>query len=247
MSPSPGTSTVSAGRLGLLRIRAFRNVFLAQSISVFGDGITPVALTFAVLGLTGSATDLGLVLAAQSLPLAALALVGGVWADRLPRAALMVASDLVRAAVQIAGATLLLAGVAQVWQLAILAAVHGAAEAFFRPAAGAIMPQLVPAERLQQANALMGLSDNFGWMVGPAVAGTLVAVISAAFLAALRVPAIARSEAAKSFVVELRDGWHEVKSRTWLWVMLLRGCLVLCRHRAVPGARAPGPARAGPH
>src|SRR5665648_445766 len=109
--------------------------------------------------------------------------------------------------------------------------------------AGAIMPQLVPAERLQQANALMGLSDNFGWMVGPAVAGTLVALIgaggavavdgatflvSAAFLAALRVPAIARSEAAKSFVVELRDGWHEVKSRTWLWVMLLRGCLVLC-------------------
>ena len=136
MSPSPGTSTVSAGRLGLLRIRAFRNVFLAQSISVFGDGITPVALTFAVLGLTGSATDLGLVLAAQSLPLAALALVGGVWADRLPRAALMVASDLVRAAVQISGAVLLLSGVAQVWQLAILAAVHGAAEAFFRPAAG---------------------------------------------------------------------------------------------------------------
>lgn len=243
MRPAPGTSSAPAGRLGLLRIRDFRNVFLAQSISVFGDGITPVALTFAVLGLTGSATDLGLVLAAQSLPLAALALVGGVWADRLPRAALMVASDLVRAAVQITGATLLLTGVAQVWQLAILAAVHGAAEAFFRPAAGAIMPQIVPAERLQQANALMGLSDNFGWMVGPAVAGTLVAVIgaggaiavdgatflvSAAFLAALRVPAIARSAAAKSFVVELRDGWHEVKSRTWLWVMLLRACLVLC-------------------
>ena len=94
MSPAPGTPVVSAGRLGLLRIRAFRNVFLAQSISVFGDGITPVALTFAVLGLTGSGTDLGLVLAAQSLPLAALALVGGVWADRLPRAALMVASCL---------------------------------------------------------------------------------------------------------------------------------------------------------
>jgi len=243
MSPVPGTSSPPAGRLNLLRIRDFRNVFLAQSISVFGDGITPVALTFAVLGLTGSATDLGLVLAAQSLPLAALALVGGVWADRLPRAALMVASDLIRAAVQITGAVLLLSGAAQIWQLAILAAVHGAAEAFFRPAAGAIMPQIVPAPRLQQANALMGLSDNFGWMVGPAVAGTLVAVIgaggaiavdgatflvSAAFLATLRVPALARSAAVRSFVGELRDGWHEVKSRTWLWVMLLRACLVLC-------------------
>jgi hypothetical protein len=243
MSEAPGTPTVSAGRLGLLRIRDFRNVFLAQSISVFGDGVTPVALTFAVLGLTGSATDLGLVLAAQSLPLATLALVGGVWADRLPRAALMVTSDLVRAAVQITAATLLLTGVAQIWQLALLAAVHGAAEAFFRPAAGAIMPQIVPAARLQHANALMGLSDNFGWMAGPAVAGTLVAVIgaggaiavdgatflvSAAFLATLRVPAIARSEAVRSFVAELREGWREVKSRTWLWVMLLRACLVLC-------------------
>jgi MFS family permease len=105
------------------------------------------------------------------------------------------------------------------------------------------MPQIVPAERLQQANALMGLSDNFGWMVGPAVAGVLVALIgaggaiavdgatflvSAAFLATVRVPAIVRSAAVKSFLGELRDGWREVKSRTWLWVMLLRACLVLC-------------------
>src|SRR5450759_2827474 len=144
MKPAPGTPTASAGRLGLLRIRDFRNVFLAQSISVFGDGITPVALTFAVLGLTGSATDLGLVLAAQSLPLAALALVGGVWADRLPRAVLMVASDLIRATVQAITAVLLLTGTAHIWQLAVLAALHGAAEAFFRPPAGAIIPQIVP-------------------------------------------------------------------------------------------------------
>jgi MFS family permease len=227
---------------GLLRSRDFRNVFIAQSVSVFGDGITPVALTFAVLELTGSGTDLGLVLAAQAIPLVLLALVGGVWADRLPRGALMVASDLVRAAVQITGAVLLLSGTAQIWQLAVLAACHGAAEAFFRPAAGAILPQIVPADRLQQANALMGMSDNFGWMVGPAVAGTLVALIgaggaiavdgatflvSAAFLATLRVPAIVKTDAARGFFVELRKGWQEVKSRTWLWVMLLRVCLVL--------------------
>ncbi len=227
---------------GLLRSHDFRNVFLAQSVSVFGDGITPVALTFAVLGLTGSGTDLGLVLAAQSIPLVALALVGGVWADRLPRAAIMVSSDLVRATVQLTAAALLLTGAVQIWQLALLAALHGAAEAFFRPAAGAILPQIVPAPRLQQANALMGMSDNFGWMVGPAVAGVLVAVIgvggsiavdgatflvSAAFLAAVRVPAVVKTETSRGFVAELRKGWHEVKSRTWLWVMLLRVCLVL--------------------
>jgi len=227
---------------GVLRLRDFRNVFIAQSVSVFGDGITPVALTFAVLDLTGSGTDLGLVLAAQSLPLVLLALVGGVWADRLPRAALMLTSDLVRAVVQTIAAVLLLTGTAQIWQLAVLAAFHGAAEAFFRPAAGAILPQIVPAPRLQQANALMGMSDNFGWMVGPAVAGTLVAVtgpggaiaidaatfvVSAAFLAALRVPAVLKTDAAHGFIAELRKGWREVKSRTWLWTMLLRTCFVL--------------------
>ena len=131
-------------QLGILRLRNFRRVLLAQSVSVFGDGITPVALTFAVLDLTGSGTDLGLVLAAQALPLAGLALVGGVWADRLPREKVMIASDLVRAAVQATAAALLLSGTAQVWMLAILAALHGAAEAFFRPAAGALLPQFVP-------------------------------------------------------------------------------------------------------
>jgi len=243
MDTAPGTSSPASGRFALLKLRDYRNVFIAQSISVFGDGITPIALTFAVLDLTGSGTDLGLVLAAQSLPLAALALVGGVWADRLPRAALMVASDLIRAAVQAIAAVLLLTGTAHIWQLAALAALHGAAEAFFRPAAGAIVPQIVPAPHLQQANALMGMSDNFGWMVGPAVAGTLVAVIgaggaiavdsvtflvSAAFLATLRVPAVVKTEAVQGFLAELRAGWQEVRSRTWLWVMLLRACLVLC-------------------
>lgn len=242
MSPSRLIPARLREGASLLRARDFRNVFLAQSVSVFGDGITPVALTFAVLGLTGSGTDLGIVLACQSIPLVLLALVGGVWADRLPRARLMVASDLVRAAVQLTGAALLLTGAAQIWQLALLAALHGAAEAFFRPAAGALLPQIVPASRLQQANALMGMSDNFGWMVGPAVAGVLVAAIgaggaiavdgvtflvSAVFLAALRVPAALKTEAARGFVAELRKGWHEVRSRTWLWVMLLRVCLVL--------------------
>jgi MFS family permease len=230
-------------RFDLLRLRNFRRVFLAQSVSVFGDGITPIALTFAVLDLTGSGTDLGLVLAAQALPLAGLALVGGVWADRLPRERVMIASDLARAAVQGTTAALLLSGAAEVWMLAALAAMHGAAEAFFRPAAGALLPQIVPGPSLQKANALMGMSDNFGWMVGPAVAGVLVAVIgsggaiavdaatfaiSAAFLTGLRVPALTVTRAATNFVAELREGWQEVRSRTWLWVMLLRVCLVLC-------------------
>lgn len=229
-------------RFAALRVRNFRQLFLGQAISVIGDGLTPVAITFAVLDLTGSGTDLGIVLAAQTLPLAALALVGGVWADRLRREWVMMASDLVRAAVQATIAFLLLSGYASVWSLVVLCAAYGSAEAFFRPAAGGLMPQIVETARLQEANALMGMAENFGWMVGPAVAGILIAfigpggtividaatfLVSAAFLATLRVPALVRTRAPAGFARELRDGWDEVRSRRWLWTMLLRTSLVL--------------------
>jgi MFS family permease len=230
------------GRFAALRERNFRNLFLGQSVSVIGDGITPVAITFAVLDLTGSATDLGLVLAAQSVPLAALALVGGVWADRLRRERVMLVSDIVRACVQATVAALLLTGSAQIWQLMVLLAIYGTAEAFFRPAWGGLLPQLVPMQRLQEANALMGISDNFGWLVGPAIAGTLIAVlgsggaiaidagtfvVSAIFLSTIVAPPIEHRYAPAPFFAELRQGWYEVKSRRWLWVMLLRTSLVL--------------------
>ena len=112
-----------------------------------------------MLELSGSASSLGLVLAAQGLPLAALALVGGVVGDRVSRQRVMLASDLVRAATQALAATLLIAGVAEVWHLAALAAVYGAAEAFFRPAAGGLVPRLVPEEQLMQANSLLAMSQ----------------------------------------------------------------------------------------
>jgi MFS family permease len=229
-------------RLAVLRERNFRQLYIGQSVSVLGDGLTPVALTFAVLDLTGSATDLGLVLAAQGIPLAGLALVGGVWADRLRREWVMLASDLIRAAVQAIAAILLLAGWAHLWHLIALAATYGAAEAFFRPAAGGLMPQVAPLGRLQDANALRGLSENFGWLVGPAIAGGLIAVlspggviaidsatflVSAAFLATLRVPRLERTAPPAGFVRELRDGWREVRSRTWLWVNFIRVSLAL--------------------
>jgi MFS family permease len=233
---------VTTSRLRVLRRRNFRQLYLGQSVSVIGDGLLPVALTFAVLDLTGSASDLGIVLAAQSLPLVALALVGGVWGDRLRRQWVMLVSDLVRAVVLAVLAALLIGGTAKLWHLIVLLALYGAAAAFSRPAAGGLLPQLVEREELQEANALVGISENFGWLVGPAVAGTLIAVlspggavaidaatfvVSAAFLATLRVPALVRTSPRARFTRELGDGWREVRSRRWLWVMLLRTCLVL--------------------
>jgi hypothetical protein len=228
--------------LAVLREREFLKLFAGQTISYVGDGLTVVAITFAVLELTGSATDLGIVLACESVTLAGFALIGGVWADRLRRQWVMIASDAVRMLATAVLAVLLLEGWAEVWSLAVLAAVYGTAQAFFMPAMGGLVPQLVPAEKLQQANALLGMSGNIGWFLGPVLAGVLIAAIgtggtiaidAVTFLAsigcllALSVAPPERGAARKSFLRELHAGWREVRSRRWLWVMLLRAMLVL--------------------
>jgi MFS family permease len=114
-------------QLGALREREFRLLFAGQSISLLGDGMVPLAISFAVLGLTGSASDVGFVLAARWGPLVALLLIGGVYADRLPRRAVMLAADAVRFAGQGIVAALLISGDARLWHLVLLQAVRGAA------------------------------------------------------------------------------------------------------------------------
>jgi MFS family permease len=223
--------------LGALRERRFRLLWIGQATSTLGDGLVPVALSFAVLeDLDGSATQLGLVLAAHSVPLVALVLIGGVWADRLPRQLLMLGSDVVRCAVQAVIALLLLTGTVELWSLISLVALYGTAEAFFQPAATGLVPSTVSAPRLQQANALLGLSRSASFAVGPALAGTIVAlagagiafaidagtfVISALSLAALRIPRVSRTSRRESFLAELAGGWRELVSHTWLWVIIL--------------------------
>jgi MFS family permease len=212
--------------------REFRLLFAGSAVSSFGDRLVPVALAFAVLDLTGSVSDLGVVLAAQTVPLVLFVLLGGVWADRLPRQALMLSSDLVRAVSQGASAVLLLTGRAQVWELAVLQAVYGTADAFFGPSSIGVVPQTVEVGRLQEANALLGLSSSISAVLGPAVAGVIVAtlgpgwglaidavtfVLSAVFLSQLHIVQ-ARPEESTRMIDELRAGWRAFRSRTWLWV-----------------------------
>jgi MFS family permease len=193
-------------RFAVLGEPNFRRLYFARTISLVGDGIAPVAIAFAVLDLTGSVTDLGIVLAAHSLVVTALILVGGVYADRLSPRVSMLGSDLVRALVVGLIAVLLLLGHAEIWQLAILYAIEGAATAFFNPASIAIVPQVVSEPRLQEANALLSLSWSVGKVIGPALAGVLLALgdpgwalaadaltfaLSAAFLLGLRAPGLA--------------------------------------------------------
>src|SRR3954469_16322435 len=220
--------------LEVLREREYRQFFLGQAVSLLGDGMVNVALAFAVLDLTGSASALGLVLAARMLPLVGFLLVGGVMADRLPRRTVMIAADLVRVASQGAIAALLIAGVAQVWQLAALSAVTGSATAFFNPASTGLMPAVVSPARLQQANALRGLAMAAGQIAGPALAGILVAgagagwalavdaatfAVSIGFLVRLRVPAMERL-VVRSILADLREGWDTFRSLTWLWTFV---------------------------
>jgi MFS family permease len=228
-------------RRGAFSERSFRLLFAGQGVSSIGDRVVLVALSFAVLDLTGSVRDLGLVLAAQTLPLVLFVLIGGVWSDRLPRQRVMLVSDLVRAAVQIATAVLLLAGTAQIWELAALQAIYGLARAFFGPAATGLVPETVEPRHLQQANALMGMSENAAWIVGPALGGILVVaaspgwglafdgaafLISAASLALLRLPPL-KLAVRKGTIAELRDGWRAFTSRAWLWTSVVSLTLIV--------------------
>jgi MFS family permease len=228
-------------RLGPLREREFRLLFAGRTISMAGSAMAPVALAFAILNtLHGSATDIGIVLTARQVPVIVLLLFGGVWADRLPRNQVMVASNVLSGASQAVAAFLLLAGRASLWELAVLAAVNGSSSAFFVPASTGVIPQTVPLPVLQQANALLRLSLNATNIAGAAIGGLIVAATNpgtailvdavsyftaAMCISAMHLPASVRTKGSTVFH-ELREGWHDFWSRGWLWTIVLQFGLV---------------------
>jgi MFS family permease len=217
----------------------FRRLFAGQAFSVIGDRLTFVALPFAVLASGGGLAQVALVAAAATVPFVLFTLAAGVWADRLDRRRIMIASDAVRLVAQAVAGLLVIAGVSEWWHLGIVALVYGTADAFFQPALYGLMPQIVSPGQLQSANAMRGLSMAIGMVVGPALAGLLIAVsgpgaallvdagtfaVSIWFLAGLRSgvagEATAGEERAESFWAGLRGGWQEVRTRSWVWAML---------------------------
>lgn len=206
-----------------------------------------------MLDLTGSKADLGYVLAARTVPMVAFLLVGGIWADRLPRHHVMVVSNVLSGASQAAVAVLLFSGHARVWQLAALAAVNGTSSAFFFPASSGIVPQTVPERFLQQANALLRLGLNGSAILGGAVAGFVVYATSpangvavdavtffaaAALLAAMRLPRSLHMESS-NFVTDLKLGWREFTGRAWLWAIVLQFGFVNAVQQGTEGVLGP--------
>lgn len=224
---------------GPLTERNFRLFFIGQTASQIGSGMAPVAIVFAVLA-HGTASDVGYVLAAQTVPLVILLLVGGVVGDRMSRRKLMLQSDSLRTFAECALGLWVLLGRPPLWGFMALAGLMGIGQAFFSPALTGIVPQMLNDERLQQGNALNGISESSGGIIGPAIAGVIVAVsspgwailidgltylVSVVSLAKIRIDWQA-SEDSEPFIVLLRQGWREFWSRTWLWAIVVEASFV---------------------
>lgn len=203
--------------------------------------MAPIALAFAVLHISDSASALGIVLAARMVPNVIFLAVGGVVADRLPRHLILVSTNLIAGASQAFAAVLLISGEAEVWHLVVLEAINGAAFAMFYPADTAVVPITVPEARIQEANALLRLGTNATMILGAAIAGALVAAFNpgwaiavdagtffvAAFLMAGMRGIRAAAEAGSSFIADLRAGWSEFTAHRWLWTIVIQFTVML--------------------
>lgn len=227
------------GWTGALRERNFRLLFIGQTASQIGIGMAPVAIVFAVLA-HGTATDVGYVLAAQTAPMVLLLLVGGVVGDRMSRRKLMLQSDTLRTLAECALGLWVLLGHPPLWGFMTLGALMGVGQAFFGPALTGIVPQMLSPGKLQQGNALNGISESTGGIIGPAIAGVIIVVsspgwailidgltylLSVISLALIRIDWQAATQT-EPFIVLLRQGWREFWSRKWLWVIVIEFSLV---------------------
>lgn len=228
----------------VLRDRQFRRYFVGQTLSGFGSALSSIALAFATLSITHSATALGVVLTASRLPQIVFALVGGALGDRFSRRLVMLATDAARTVLQTATAVLLIVHAADLALLVSLQALAGAGSALFAPAANGLVANLAPEGRNHEAVSILGLSSNTASIAGFGIAGALVALIGpgAAFavdaatfgastisLALLRSPLLsAPLGPSRGLLADIGEGWEAVRTTSWLlthciYVALING------------------------
>lgn len=218
----------------------FRNLFLARFLTVLGNSVAPIALAFAVLDIGGSATDLGLVVAARSLFNVVFLLFGGVLADRYSRSLVLFSSSAAAALSQGLVAWLVLSDLATIPMLMLLSTINGAAAGIALPASSALVPQTVPAQALRQANAFIQVGVYIGTIAGASLGGVMTSAIGPGW--GLAVDALGFAIAAPLYLCirtqyqpavsqsslwqDLRDGWREFTARTWVWTVVAQFAVI---------------------
>ncbi|WP_159803237.1 MFS transporter [Arthrobacter zhaoguopingii] len=240
MQTTSEDNPVSAAVRSPLALPVFRRVLASNLVSATGNGMAPIALAFAVLQIGGTPLNLGIVLAANSIPTIIFLIVGGISADRWSRISIIFVSNLGLGATQGLVAWAVLFGFAST-PLIIAAAVSGIFMAFNAPAAQGIVKQVVPEELLQQANSYLRLPGNVVRILAPVVGGVLVAtagagwallwdavsfVIAALLIRGLKLGRTERS-APTSVVEDLKLGWQGFIGRTWLWTFTACGTVLV--------------------
>jgi len=242
-------------RFPVLAIRDFRLLLADRLIAPASVGFSMVGVSFAVLRTTNSATDLSYVLAAQIAPSLVFALIGGVAADRFPPQRVIIAANLIMALGEGTFGVLVLTGRPPLGAMIGLEALTGTGIAIFYPASQALLPRLVPRGLLQEASAISRLGMNTGQMSGAAAAGLLVAAAGPGWALSIcgigmvaTVPPLLSIRSgreslrpamgndaedntepamAPNVLAELREGWSEFRSHTWLWVIVAQFCIVM--------------------
>ena len=248
-------------RFRVLAIRDFRLLLADRLLAPAAVGFSLVGVSFAVLNSTGSTADLSYVLAAQIAPTLVFALIGGVAADRFPPQRVIIVANLAIAAGEGIFGLLVLTGKPPLWSMILLEALTGTGAALFYPASQALLPQLGPGALMQEASSISRLVMNSGQMLGAAAGGLLVAAAGPGWALMLcgagmigTVPlmlairgnrAPARGENGPGMLTELREGWTEFRSHTWLWAIVVQFCLVVMAWYA--GFQVLGPVVARAH
>jgi MFS family permease len=219
-----------------LKIKDFAFLWSGMTISLLGDSVFVVAMAWEVYRLSNVPIALSYVGIAMSLPQVLLLVGGGLLTDHFERRRVMITADLLRAAAIGLTAALQIAGALRLWELVALVAISGVGTALFNPAFGAIVPELVPAQLLTEANALDQFVRPATRIIGPAIGGALVAaagtgiafgVDAASFLCSALALSLLRPRRRQrqriSVLADLRAGLAVVRSQSWLWGGLLAG------------------------
>lgn len=226
----------------------FRTLWFARIISNVGNGMAPIALSFGVLELPGAtARELGYVLTAQAITIVVMLPLGGVIADRYPRAALVAITDLLGSLFVMANGLLFITGTATVWVIALNNALFGVLAAVWWPAFSGIIPAIIDQTHWSRANAVIGIANNGGMIFGAAIGGALVTfagpgwaifidgvsfVIAGVLVWQLRHTTPRAESTGESVTSDLRNGFRTFMSFRWVWVVVAAFSIIVACMRA---------------